>query len=272
MDKKIVLVGLDSYANIGDTILIDSCKFLVEKALKDNEIYDSVKIDVLDLMKTTESLKKDRDISAVNGVVSGFLTLVAERIVRSNVRLNCCVYKIKNRVKYGKYFARSLKDAKAVIFVGGAYLKFSEEEFQYSIRHVLRTADKHHIPVMMNAVGIEGYSEKDYRCQLMKEAINLDCVKIITTRDDDVFLRENFITNKSIKTAEVADAALWLEDVYKISPSYSDDLIDVGINIAYSTLFEYNVSVNSAAGLQAHPSRETMSRGLIDSHRVYGRI
>lgn len=37
---------------------------------------------------------------------------------------------------------------------------------------------------MMNGVGIEGYSETDIRCQRLKKAINQDCFKVITTRDD----------------------------------------------------------------------------------------
>lgn len=50
---------------------------------------------------------------------------------------------------------------------------------------------------MMNGVGIEGYSETDIRCQRLKKAINQDCFKVITTRDDIDTLK---ITILSIRT------------------------------------------------------------------------
>ena len=101
----------------------------------------------------------------------------------------------------------------------------------------MKIARKRNIPIMMNGVGIEGYSEKDIRCQRLKKAINQDCFKVITTRDDIETLRDNYITNPSIKIARVGDPALWVPECYGLEPNTEPDNV-VGINVIRGKVYQ----------------------------------
>ena len=49
---------------------------------------------------------------------------------------------------------------------------------------ILNISQSKNIPVMLSAVGVEGYDVGFKECLRLKKALNLDCVKTITTRDD----------------------------------------------------------------------------------------
>ena len=235
--KRILLVGLTSYDNLGDSILVDTCKYLVQKSLDKNGVSKFTNVDIADMMITSDQLISQRQIGRLNRFLSMGLTYAAEKLEKVNLKVSYYLYSLKNKVKYKKYFTNKVKDSDAIVFVGGAYLKFKGEEFQYSIRHIITLAEKYNVPVMMNAVGVEGYDEEDIRCKHLKKVINKDCVKILTTRDSVSILNDSFIERREIITDEVGDPALWLNECYNINstPKY-----DVGINVAYKSLFEYN--------------------------------
>lgn len=77
-----------------------------------------------------------------------------------------------------------LKNSNCIIFVGGRLTKYKYQNFNYYINCVTKVAERDNIPFALNAVGVEGISLKDTKCKLMRNALNMDCVKIITTRDD----------------------------------------------------------------------------------------
>lgn len=239
MGKKVVLAGLYSYSNLGDQVLIDTCTYLVDRAISKLNIEDA-STETLDLMATSDKLIHSNSLSVFGKILSGAITVLCEKLEkrRSNFgRMLHTLYRAKNRIKYGRYFKKTIEDADCLIFVGGAYLKWATEEFQYSIRQVLNRADMYNVPVMMNAVGIEGYSEFDIRCQDTKKAINKLCVKTITTRDDVDFLNANFITRENIVTTAVPDPALWVKECYVVNKSAC---FDIGINISHKDVFKNN--------------------------------
>lgn len=231
---------MGSYSNLGDAILLDTCKYLVETYIHKNSL-ENICIDTVDLMINSKELEKQKKLSKIGRLASAGLTVFAEKM-RNSKDCSHALYSIKNKIKYSKYFASKIKDADAIIFVGGAYLKYKGEEFQYSITHLIRKADKVDVPVMLNATGIEGYDEKDIRCQSIKKSINLPCVKTITTRDDVEYLKQHYITRSDLCVDEVGDTALWVPECYGIkkSPQY-----DVGINVANPQLFKNNKVASS---------------------------
>ena len=88
-----------------------------------------------------------------------------------------------------------IKDLDAIVFTGGGFIKYKTQGLNYIDELILKTARRRDIPVMMNAVGVEGYSETDIRCQRLKKALNSDNVRVITTRDDIDTLNDHYITN-----------------------------------------------------------------------------
>lgn len=235
MIKRILLACLDSYSNLGDSIIRDTSTYLLKKAAAELGNCD-MHLEILDIMLCSDALQKQNCMSSIRKNMSGVLTIFGEKLP-DNLGLTYRIYTLKNFIKYRKYFSKKIKKADVVVFAGGAYLKFKKEEFQYSIRHIIDLSQKYHVPVMLNATGIEGCDNTDIRCRALRKRINLPCIKMITTRDSVDFLNQNFIVRSDIVTAEVGDVALWAPECYGI---HADKKYDVGVNIANPELFKNN--------------------------------
>lgn len=236
---------MESYSNLGDAILIDTCKYLIEKSTRSNDLHDIV-IETIDLMANSSELEKQNKLNKINRIASAGLTFFAEKTTNSTI-CSYALYSIKNWIKYSKYFSEKIQNADAIIFVGGAYLKYKGEEFQYSIRHLIKKADRANIPVMINATGIEGYDTNDIRCRATKKLINANCVKTITTRDDVKYLKKHYIGRDGICVDEVGDTALWAPECYGKTQSAE---FEVGINVANPALFHNNKVVSQKTVLE----------------------
>ncbi len=126
-----------------------------------------------------------------------------------------------------------LTAADAIIFAGGGLIKFRQEHFYENVIHILEEADTLQIPVFLNAVGVEGYDEEDERCQRLKAALQLSCVKGITCRDDIDTLQKDYLPESTIPISAVPDVAVFSKSVYagqlQKKPKRQQPLIGLGI-------------------------------------------
>lgn len=126
-----------------------------------------------------------------------------------------------------------LTAADAIIFAGGGLIKFRQEHFYENVIHILEEADTLQIPVFLNAVGVEGYDEEDERCQRLKAALQLSCVKGITCRDDIDTLQKDYLPESTIPLSAVPDVAVFSKSVYagqlQKKPKRQQPLIGLGI-------------------------------------------
>jgi glycerophosphoryl diester phosphodiesterase len=83
---------------------------------------------------------------------------------------------------------------------------------------------------------VEGYDENDERCLMLVEALNRQCVKGITVRDDIACLREHYIKNERISVREVFDPAIWSSKSYVVEPKKAGGKY-IGLGVARDTLF-----------------------------------
>lgn len=220
---KIGVVGLFSNKNIGDYLLVDSAKFLVKKHSPDVALAD-VDVDPRDLAIFSGRHK-------INYLVFSVLSRY-KKAVFSVVRIPALQYYYEYYmwwIKLNWFYKESLKDLDGLIIAGGGFLKFRTQGLNYLDELLIKIAKKRNIPVMFNAVGIEGYDIKDIRCRKLKKAINSDVVKVITTRDDIKTLREKYITNEKITTAQVGDPVFWLQDCFSIRKN--KNATKIGINL-----------------------------------------
>ena len=129
----------------------------------------------------------------------------------------------------------------AVIFAGGGIIKYKYQFFHHYIDTITRYAEKIGVPVMISGAGVEGYDEKNTDCQLLKKALNRNCVKYITTRDDIDTLAHCFCTNKQI-IAKVADPACSLSKVYlrRKNEHSSYGIRRIGLGVVREGLFVDN--------------------------------
>lgn len=122
-----------------------------------------------------------------------------------------------------------LKHADLIIFAGGGIIKYKYEKFHIYVTNILKEAQTYNIPVLLNGVGVEDYNDEDERCRNLKDALNLDCVKTITIRDDFERMKQYYITNSDITLKAVYDPAVWLKQVYHIKKCKNTNRIGLGV-------------------------------------------
>lgn len=122
-----------------------------------------------------------------------------------------------------------LERSDVIIFAGGGIIKYKYEKFYHYISDIIKVAEQNQIPVFFNGVGVEGFHASDERCMLLKQALNADCIKGITVRDDIRTLKENYIMNAKVRVRSVYDPALWAKDAYEIEEHEGSGCIGLGI-------------------------------------------
>ena len=68
------------------------------------------------------------------------------------------------------------------IFGGGGMLKYLSQEFWAADYCILEYCDKYNIPVYFNAVGLEGYDDKNFTSRLIKKLLGKKCVSKVCQR------------------------------------------------------------------------------------------
>jgi polysaccharide pyruvyl transferase WcaK-like protein len=193
--------------NVGDYLLVEASKYLLRSHDPDTVLVD---IDVDPQNSSVRSGMRRLNFRAAA------IMKVFERPILSVLRSTRLAYYYKSlywKTKLGWYFKERIKDLDAVVFTGGGFIKYKTQGLNFIDELILDAARKRDIPVMMNAVGVEGYSETDIRCQRLKRALNSDNVRVITTRDDIDTLNDRYMTNPRIVTERVGDPVFWLRDM-----------------------------------------------------------
>lgn len=255
--KKVAVVGLYSIPNMGDKILCEASQFLIQQTGADVEV---VEVDVCP--------RYGRDYKGLEHLkyrVSRVAKIIGDALFsyENGSKLRYLYEYATWWLRLSRYYQRSFEGADAIVFAGGGFLKFRTQGLNYYVEMIVKIAEKHNIPVMMNGVGIEGYDENDIRCQNLKTVINLDVVKIITTRDDLDILRNNYVTSAHIETAHVGDPALWIPECYNVTRGVSNGT--VGINVIRGKIYQaYGNTVS-------HQQLLAFYRGLIAEAERRGR-
>lgn len=227
--KKVAVVGLYAIQNAGDNILCEATQYLIK------QIEPKTKIVEVDVNPRADSYKG--------------LELIPFAISKILIKLSSYLFSYQNSSKFrynyeyfmwwlkiNRKFKKSLKNVDAIMFAGGGFIKFRTQGLNYYVEQIIRIAKQNNIPVMMNGVGIEGYDDNDIRCQKLKAAINEECVKVITTRDDIDTLTNNYIVNSNIQISRVGDPAFWVPECYGINRLKHNNVI--GINIIRGKVFQ----------------------------------
>ncbi|WP_166997900.1 polysaccharide pyruvyl transferase family protein [Paramicrobacterium fandaimingii] len=229
MRRRIGVVGLTTNENIGDYLLVEATKYLLRTHDPDTVLVD------IDVDPRDSGVRSG--IRRVNFRVAEIMKAF-ERPILSVLRGSRMAYfynYLYTKIKIGWYFNKKIRNLDAIVFAGGGFIKFKTQGLNYLGELVLKTAHERNIPVMMNAVGVEGYSETDVRCQGLKRMLNFDNVKVITTRDDIDTLNDHYITNPNIVTERVGDPVFWLKNMEIVNSSIekepSPTANRIGINL-----------------------------------------
>lgn len=251
MGLKIAFMYLD-VSNLGDLVIYETARYIVEDILKKNNVqdYEIVPIDIGSYKCRSMNYQK----RATRRILTGVLRRVAKNKVFSHYFPNMTKnimrklwYKTSPYRNYLQYEKSKLKEADIIIFGGGGLIKFHRQNFHYFIDDVTKFADKNNIPVLLNAQGIEGYDENNLECQILKTALNRNCVKYVSTRDDFAMLRNCYIESPHIAVKSVCDPAFWVPETYQIQKSNNESK-KVGINVIRTKIFgEYMYKISREA-------------------------
>lgn len=223
MRRRIGVVGLFSNENIGDYLLVESAKFLLKKHSPDISLHD---VDV-----------DPRDPAVFQGrrrmnLFVHVLMLRYRKTIFSVIRLRRFQYFYEYFmwwVKVNWYYREIIHSLDGLMIAGGGFIKFKTQGLNYLDELIIKIAQKRNIPVMFNAVGVEGYDPDDIRCRRLKRALNAGVVRVITTRDDLTTLRNSYVTNTNIVTDLVGDPVFWLQEAFSLGKR--PEAVKVGINL-----------------------------------------
>lgn len=241
--KTICFAGLMSETNLGDIVIIESTKGLYKEALKGQ---GNFKVSDLNLQFTNLSFS----YRAIRKLKRLFYSIFSSDSSHLEVSL------------LKKHYKKQIKNADLLVLVGGGLIKYKYQSFFLCLTALIEVAKELNIPLVINAVGVEGYDENDPRCQLLKESLNNDIVKSITTRDDIKTLSHKYIYNKEIHTAKVADPAVYCNEIYKEVKKKSDVY---GIGLVRGGIFldnERNLKSEQVAQFYSDLISEIESRDL----------
>lgn len=136
---------------------------------------------------------------------------------------------------------KAIKKADIVIFGGAPLFNYLYQIFYERTAVTLELAQKYNKPVIFSAIGVERYDEGNKKCQRLKQTLNFDCVKQITTRDDYPLLKK-YKENEQLTIGKVSDPAVFAGKVFEkftVSPQ-SASARKVGIFILRANGFKDN--------------------------------
>ncbi|ELB2075257.1 polysaccharide pyruvyl transferase family protein [Vibrio parahaemolyticus] len=217
--KKLVMVGYTHDTNLGDQVIADSAEYLIKKNIIDNEF--SVERFNLNYSNEFNSFKKLKR-KVINKILSRLSSSSS-----FDYKVGC----------YKRDYKNKFNDASAIVFAGGGMIKFKYQDCWAHISALVDTVANKPCPIFFNAVGVEGYDQSNYKCRLLKESLNHSAIKMVTTRDDLSLLNDGYIENGYIKTAQVADSAVFSSEVYGIQKKSRDV---VGLGLVRARIFKDN--------------------------------
>lgn len=108
---------------------------------------------------------------------------------------------------------RAIATADVVVFGGAPLFNYRYQPFYERTAITLEMAERHQVPVIFSAIGIEGYDADDPKCQRLQKALSLPCVQQITTRDNFDALQK-LTEHANVTVAKVADSAVFANQVF----------------------------------------------------------
>ncbi len=146
------------------------------------------------------------------------------------------------RVEKDKKNLNRVRNSDLVVFPGGGFIKYKQENFPKELGRVTERAEHYGIPVMYNAMGVEDYDSENEGCLRIQEMLRSFSTRYITSRDYSDFLNETYLEDAHLKSKRVADPAVWSEEVYGISREENAEY--VGLGVGRAKLFEaYGIPV-----------------------------
>lgn len=231
MSKKIGLVGLYSIKNMGDPLICETTRHILDE--KENDL-DIVEVDAVPRQRLSY-----KGLDKLKYILSVFLIRYLYPQLFKVFKGTSFRYHAENlawRLRLASYYERTLDNLDAIIFTGGGFLKFKNQGLNYYVEQIVEICERKGIPVMFCGVGIEGFDLKDTRCLKLKATLASKCIKSVTTRDFIEILNNDYLKNLTVHRAQVGDPAFWVPETYGIQRKRNEEPV-IGINVIRGNIY-----------------------------------
>ena len=232
---KIAFLFMD-VTNLGDLVIRDTARYVLDDILRKNNLEDCEVVPVDIGERNYKRVQPSMPRKAVNklATLSGKLGRKKSLFKKLPNLARGLLLWSWHHSNQGKYFNErelpKLAGTDLILFGGGGLIKYHKQSFHFILHDVTKYADAHGLPVLISAVGVEGYSDVHPGCVILKRALNRNCVKYVSSRDDYELLVNSFIENPDIVTKSVCDPAFWTVETYDAHRSPSSPKT-VGLNV-----------------------------------------
>lgn len=226
---KILILSYETFNNVGEELLGDSTEYLF-RSLNESEISRAQLVP-----SYKDAIKYNK--FAWLGMPLQYIGLKLSNRGKNIHKLWKLIYYIRLKA----YYECLIRQNDLIVLAVGM-LKFRNQNFSYIYSIICDIATRYHKDVIFNAMSIAKADNEDLRYHQLVDAINMPCVKGISTRDGDAginLLRKCYIDRPNILIDEVGDPALWIPQVYNLSKNVESTLL--GINVINPSIYaNYN--------------------------------
>lgn len=231
--KKVILAGICHDQNMGDVLLFDCHKYLLNRSTQKQ-------LEVVTIDFFCRHLKENGEIVYPQDKVP--LYVLPHRVLRKiykkvtgkdAVLLDQYIYEHSGSAGYKELREEIMKNIDGVdtiIIVGAGTLKYDiRVNFAPYYKLIVECAQSANIKVIVSAVGIESeYDDADKRSRMFEKALNHQCVAIVTSRDREDLLKK-YVHESHVWAKKTIDPGIWSSQVYGIDKATRTNTVGLGI-------------------------------------------
>lgn len=162
-------------------------------------------------------------------VISDCVKYLIKKSAKKDGLKNVKISTLDVRRQKDKKSLNRVRNSDLVMFPGGGFIKYKQENLPRDMIRVISRAEKYGIPVAFNAVGMEGYDETDEGCQALFGMLHSRCTKYITSRDYAEDINSTYLKDGYLSAKRFADPAVWAADTYKIKRDENSQVVGLGV-------------------------------------------
>lgn len=211
--KKILIIGELYSSNLGDGVICNNVKDIIEKNIKNTSI-------------SLMDVYGKNDYNDNGNTRKNYFKI----LIRKYIPLDYIIHLTRYKSLKKKYIINENKIKKAmnkkydlVVFAGGQLFL---DTFCLPIMEITQILSKNKTPIIFNGCGYGKIYNKKLKKKL-KEILNNQNVKYISCRDSVDIINGEYLTEEK-KATQTYDSALWTTETYKISKKDSN-IVGLGV-------------------------------------------